>query len=140
MSAQPDLTPKEQTNVRAALAFLRLRCGGWGPLAKLVKFKDTSLGAIHGGDKIVSPTLAFRIARIAKVGMDDGVDGGLSGPWDVPPLRPSRRVGVEGRQNTSLVTDARPGRTDTVGVLFPGAHVAVFAHEDADLPRPLAFT
>ncbi len=79
-----DLTAKEQTNVRAALAFLRLRCGGWGPLSKLIKFKDTTLGQIHGGGKAVSPTLAFRIARVAKVSVDDVLTGAYPAPGTCP--------------------------------------------------------
>jgi hypothetical protein len=80
MSASLDLTVKEQTNVRAALAFLRLRCGGWGPLAKVLRFKGTTLSAIRCGDKIVSPTLAFRIARVAKVGVDEVLTGKFPEP------------------------------------------------------------
>jgi len=79
-----DLTSAEQTNVRTALAFLRLRCRGWGPLSKVLKFKDTTLSAIHCGDKAVSPTLAFRIARLAKVGVDDVLTGKFPSPGTCP--------------------------------------------------------
>ena len=79
-----DLTTKEGSNVRAALAFLRLRCGGWGPLSKILRFKDTTLSAIHGGDKSVSPLLAFRIARVAKVGVNDVLSGKFPAPGTCP--------------------------------------------------------
>jgi hypothetical protein len=64
-----DLTAKEVANVRAALRFLRARCGGVKPLAKALRFSAPTLrvGA--------SPTLAFRVARLAGVSVDDVLAG-----------------------------------------------------------------
>jgi len=69
-----DLTPEEQTNVRAALRFLRLRCGGWDSLAKALHFNKKTLGNVARA-RAVSPTVAFRVARFAKVGVDDLLAG-----------------------------------------------------------------
>ena len=38
-----DLTETEQKNVRAALAFLRVRCGGRTPLAKVLRVSTATL-------------------------------------------------------------------------------------------------
>jgi hypothetical protein len=79
-----DLTTKQETTVRAALRFLRLRCGGWGPLAAAIGFKDTSLSAMATGHKSVTPKLTFRIARFAKVGVEDVLTGRFPGPTTCP--------------------------------------------------------
>ena len=64
-----DLTAKEQANVRTAVAFLRARCGGVKPLAKALRF---SLATIR---RSAGPVLAFRIARLAGVPVDDVLTG-----------------------------------------------------------------
>jgi hypothetical protein len=38
-----DLTAEEQKNVRAAVRFLRVRCGGWVPLTKVLRFTRSTL-------------------------------------------------------------------------------------------------
>jgi len=63
-----DLTPAEVVNVRRALAFLRVRCGGVKMLAKALHTSKPSLRA-------PSASLVFRIARLAGVGLDDVVTG-----------------------------------------------------------------
>ena len=64
-----DLTAEEQKNVRAALRFLRARCGGWRPVAKALRYSRATLQRASG------PVLAFRIARIAGVSVDDVLSG-----------------------------------------------------------------
>lgn len=64
-----DLTTQEQANVRAALRFLHARCGGWAPLAKALRFTTRTLQAP------ATPALALRVARLAKVGVDDVLAG-----------------------------------------------------------------
>jgi hypothetical protein len=65
-----DLTAEEQKNVRAALRFLRIRCGGLAAFAKaLHACKTTAQG------RNVSASVAFRVARLAGVGVDDVVGG-----------------------------------------------------------------
>lgn len=78
-----DLTKEEQNNVRVAVRFLRARCGGPQPLAKalrlsLVGIRHTLAGAT------ASPQLAFRVARLAGVGVDDL----LAGRFPPPGTRP----------------------------------------------------
>jgi hypothetical protein len=69
-----DLTPKEQDRVRAALRFLRLRCGTWETLAKALRFKrKTVQEAVYGAT--VSASLTFRVARLAGVPIDDLLGG-----------------------------------------------------------------
>jgi hypothetical protein len=78
-----DLTAQEQTNVRTALHFLRNRCGGWAPLGKALHFKDATLGTVAGG-RPVSPTLAFRVARLGGVTVDDVLAGRFPAPGTCP--------------------------------------------------------
>lgn len=73
--ATGDFTAKEVTHLRAALRFLRLRCGTWAILAKALRLKDTTLANIAGGHKPVTATLAVRIAKFARVGVDDVLTG-----------------------------------------------------------------
>ena len=75
MSHAPDLTKEEQTNVRAALRFLRVRCGGWEPLAKALRVGETTLTNVNLCKRTVTPILAFRVARFVKIGVDDLLTG-----------------------------------------------------------------
>lgn len=79
-----DLTTQEQASVRAALRFLRVRCGGWASVSKVLKFKDTSLSAVAIGCKAPSMLLTLRIARFAKVGIDDLLAGRFPAPGTCP--------------------------------------------------------
>lgn len=65
-----DLTKEEQAAVRGALQFLRRRFGGWGPLGKALKMRDSTLAHVGSG-KAVGPLIAFRVARFARVTVDD---------------------------------------------------------------------
>jgi hypothetical protein len=78
-----DLTPAEQKNVRTALRFLRSRCGGWAPLGKALRLKDTTLGNVASG-RVVSPTVAFRVARLVGVTVDDVLTGRFPAPGTCP--------------------------------------------------------
>jgi hypothetical protein len=69
-----DLTTAEQTHVRAALRFLRARCGGWAPLAKALRFRERSLAKVGCG-RVASASMAVRVARLAEVGVDDLLAG-----------------------------------------------------------------
>ena len=79
-----DLTAAEQTHVRTALKFLRSRCGTWANVGKLLGFKQTTLANVAGGHKGVSATIAFRVARFAKVGVDDVLAGLFPAPGTCP--------------------------------------------------------
>lgn len=63
-----DLTAKEQANVRTAIAFLRARTGAM-PLAKALRFSRATLQRTAG------PVMAFRVARLAGVPVDDVLTG-----------------------------------------------------------------
>lgn len=69
-----DLNAKEQANVRAALQFLRSRCGGWEPLAKALRANSDNL-AVVGRGGAASASLAVRVAKLASVGVDDVLTG-----------------------------------------------------------------
>ena len=82
--ATGDFTAKEVTHVRAALRFLRFRCGTWATLARALRFKDTTLANIAGGHKTVTATLAVRIAKFARIGVDDVLTGKFPAPGTCP--------------------------------------------------------
>ena len=63
-----DLTAAEVTNVRRALAFLRVRCGGVKMLAKALHSTKATM-------RVPSASLVFRVARLAGVGVDDVLTG-----------------------------------------------------------------
>jgi hypothetical protein len=79
-----DLTSDEQAHVRAALQFLRARCGGWEQVAKALRFKATTLGHVARSRKTASVSLALRIARLASVGVDDVLTGRFPAPGTCP--------------------------------------------------------
>jgi len=63
------MTAAEQAHVLAAVRFLRARCGGWAPLVKTLGFTRQTLS--HPA----TPAVAFRVARLAGVGVDDLLAG-----------------------------------------------------------------
>lgn len=81
--AKSDLTPQEQTNVRAAIRFLHARCGGWVPLGKILRINDCALSHIARREP-VSASVAFRVARLAKVSIDDLLAGRYPPPGACP--------------------------------------------------------
>jgi hypothetical protein len=79
-----DLTNPEQTHVRTALKFLRLRCGTWALVAKALKLGETTVSDVAAGRIPVSPLVAFRVARLAKVAIDDVLSGRYPAPGTCP--------------------------------------------------------
>lgn len=77
--AMSDLTIEEQKNVRAALNFLRNRTD-WTTLARVLHYNEWNLRKFGRGVRQISPTMAYRVARLAQVGVDDV----LSGKWPAP--------------------------------------------------------
>lgn len=73
--SRADLTPKEQEHVRVALRFLRARVGNWEILAKALRMTAPTLIHVNRERRSASPVLTFRIARLAKVGIDDLLAG-----------------------------------------------------------------
>lgn len=74
-----DLTVEEQRNVRAAVRFLRVRFGGWVPLTKVLRFTRSTLQK-----DAPTPAVAFRVARLAKVAVDDVLAGRFPAPGTCP--------------------------------------------------------
>ncbi len=56
-----DLTVEEQTHVRTALRFLRVRCGSWANVGKVLGFQKITLAHVSRG-RTVSASLAVRLA------------------------------------------------------------------------------
>ena len=52
------LTDREQRHVRTALRFLRLRVGGWQPLADALGVKADTIGKVLRGGRSVTASLA----------------------------------------------------------------------------------
>lgn len=78
------LSHAEQMKVRAALQFLRRRCGGWKPVANALKLSHSTISKAGSGDKDITPDLAFRVARFAKVAFDDLLRGAFPSPGTCP--------------------------------------------------------
>lgn len=70
-----DLTADEQRNVRTALKFLHLRCGGWEAVARALGMGETTVTNTAHAHSGVSARMAFLVARLAKVGVDDVLSG-----------------------------------------------------------------
>lgn len=73
-SGASDLSPQEQARVRAAISYLRVRVRGWEQLAKSLGFQSKTLASIVNGTP-VSAALTFRVARFAKVRIDELLGG-----------------------------------------------------------------
>jgi hypothetical protein len=82
VSAPTSLTAAEQANVRAAIRFLRVRAGA-NTLAKALRADRRGLlRVLHGS--AVSESLAVRVAKFAKVGVDDVLAGRFPEPGVCP--------------------------------------------------------
>jgi hypothetical protein len=79
-----DLTTQEQTNIRTALKFLRGRFGTWELVAKALRFGDSTVGNVIHGHNAASVVVAFRIARLVKVPVDDVISGKFPAPGTCP--------------------------------------------------------
>ncbi len=78
-----DLTSQEQTHVRTAMRFLRTRCGTWRTLSRALRLGESTVANIVGG-RPVGPVVAFRVARFAKVTVDDVLTGRFPAPGTCP--------------------------------------------------------
>ena len=71
-----DLSRAEQEHVRTALVYLRaVYDGSWEILGKQLHFDAATLIHVVAERRTVSPTMTFRVARLAKVGIDDLLAG-----------------------------------------------------------------
>lgn len=69
-----DLTLTEQKHVRTALRFLRLRLGA-SAVAHALRFQPDTLYRFAHGTRPLTPTPAFRVARLAEIAMEDLLAG-----------------------------------------------------------------
>lgn len=74
------LTPKEQKNVRTALRYLRLRAGARVVVAEALRVAEDTIWKVLTGRRNATASMAFRIARVADVSVDDV----LAGRWPAP--------------------------------------------------------
>lgn len=79
-----DLTDQEQANVRAAMRFLAIRCGGWKILAAALGLSKHTVRHVQKGEKGVSARMALRVARLASVPVDSLLDGDFPSPGSCP--------------------------------------------------------
>jgi plasmid maintenance system antidote protein VapI len=71
-------------HVRNALLFLQIKLGGWRALTKLLKFEEMTLIKSGNGSRTVTASMAFRIARLVEVTVDDLVHGKFPEPGTCP--------------------------------------------------------
>lgn len=83
MKKEPDLNAQEQAHVRAALQFLRGRFGTWKALSRALHVQERTLSYIGQG-RPASPAVVFRVARFAKVSVDDVLSGKYPAPNTCP--------------------------------------------------------
>jgi hypothetical protein len=70
--------------VRTVLRFLHTRCGTWAAVSKALKLAEITIGNVVSGRRSVSPLLAFRVARLTKVSVDDVLTGRFPAPGTCP--------------------------------------------------------
>jgi hypothetical protein len=78
------LTDKEQRHVRTALRFLRLRVGRWKPIAEALKMKSDTLDKVVRARRSVTAGLAYSVARLTDVSIDDLLAGVVMSPRTCP--------------------------------------------------------
>lgn len=79
------LTNKEQQHVRTAIRFLRFKVGGWGPLAAALDMKvDSLVKVVNARGRDVTAKLAYSVARLTDVSIDDLLAGALLSPRTCP--------------------------------------------------------
>lgn len=78
------LSPEQQEHVINALYFLRVKFESWKPVARLLRFEEGSLADVRAKRRSVSTNLAFRLAKVIGIGVDDL----LAGKWPEPGMCP----------------------------------------------------
>ncbi len=88
--------------MRTALRFLRHKVGGWQPLADALGLKADSISKVLRGGRDVTAKLAYSVARLTDVSIDDLLAGALLSPRTCPHCgRPPDDFGDE----ETVVTD-----------------------------------
>jgi hypothetical protein len=126
------LSEKEQRHVRTALRFLRLKVGGWQPLADALGVNVDSIGKVLRGARAVTTKLAFGVARLTDVSIDDLLAGALLSPRTCPHCG---RPPDDFTDEETVVEDARQLRRTEPAVNAPGPRE--FAEHDFEGPYEL---
>lgn len=84
MTKANDLTREEQAHVAVGLRFIHARCGDWTRTAQALGFKRSTVMNAAYNEKHISVVLAFRVARLAKVSVDDLLTGKFPPPNACP--------------------------------------------------------
>jgi hypothetical protein len=79
-----DVAAEAVEHVRNALIFLKIRLNGWKPLSKVLHFEETTIINCGNGKRTSTASMAFRIARLVQVPIDDLLAGKFPDP-DVCP-------------------------------------------------------
>ena len=80
----PDLSPEEASHVRAAIAFLAVRLGGWQALAEAAGVKLATLRYAAKARGGVSAGVALRVARAAAQPVEAILSGAFPKPGACP--------------------------------------------------------
>jgi hypothetical protein len=75
-----DLTLEEQDNVRPAIWAMRTQFGTWLSLSKVLRYDERTVRDAAKGQVTITASMAFRVARLVGVGIDDL----LAGKWPEP--------------------------------------------------------
>lgn len=79
------LTDREQRHVRTAIRFLRFKVGGWQPLADALGLKvDSLVKVVNARGRDVTARLAYSVARLTDVSIDELLSGALLSPRTCP--------------------------------------------------------
>lgn len=70
--------------MRTAIRFLRFKVGGWQPLADALGVKADSISKVLRGARDVTAKLAYSVARLTDVAIDDLLSGALLSPRTCP--------------------------------------------------------
>ena len=74
-SFKTDLTPEEQRNVRTALRYLHTNSRRWKVLGRAIKVQPDTIFRIVSGRRSSPAAMAFRVARLANVSIDNLLAG-----------------------------------------------------------------
>jgi hypothetical protein len=79
-----DLSLEEQAHVRNALTFLHAKLETWKSVARLLRFEKTTVLNVGNGVRTATASMAFRIARVVGVSVDDLLAGKFPEPGTCP--------------------------------------------------------
>lgn len=79
-----DLDEKEQNQVRTALHHLRRQFGTWAAVSDALHAGKKAIEMVAGRRRSVTASLAFRVARLADVSVDDLLAGRFLPPGACP--------------------------------------------------------